>query len=205
MTPSSINEHVQALLARIGSPAEPQYLAVEPVPYAIRNECIAAVTEKIRRDGGSRTMGWQIWQGDIVIEGEMHAVWCAPDATLHDVTPKPDGIDRILFLPDPRLVYAGRQVDNVRLNISGNPVGDDFIRATEGLFRLMNKGERASQETVSLSPDDLFLMQFLVNMQSGTQQMVHQYLGPSVLCLCGSGDAYQSCHRVQLSDALAAI
>ena len=40
----------------------------------------------------------------------------------------------------------------MRLNISGNPVGDDFIRATEGVISALNKGERASQETVSLSP-----------------------------------------------------
>lgn len=205
MTPSSINPHVQALLARIGSPEAPQYLAVEAAPYAIRNECIAAVAEKMRRDGGGRVMGWQIWQGEIVIEGEMHAVWCAPDATLHDVTPKPDGIDQILFLPDPRLIYEGQQIDNVRLNISGNPVGDDFIRATEGLFRLMNKDERAAQETVSLSPDDLFLMQFLVNMQQGTQQMVQQELRPPVPCLCGSGETYEACHRQQLNSALEAI
>jgi hypothetical protein len=202
MTPTSINQHVLALLARIGSPAPPQFLAVEPAPYAVRNECIAAVAEKIHRDRGSRTMGWQIWQSEIVIEGEMHAVWCAPDATLHDVTPKPEGIDRILFLPDPRLAYQGKQIDSVRLNISGNPVGDDFIRATEGLFRIMNKDERASQDTVSLSPDDLFLMKFLVAMQSGTQQMVRQNLGLSAPCLCPSGKAYEDCHRVQLNDAL---
>ncbi len=194
MTPATIDSDVEMLVSRIAPAGKPVYLDIEPEKYAIEKECFPAVAEKIHRDGGTQVLGWQIWKGNMLVEGEFHAVWQSPEGTLHDITPKPRGITRILFLPDPTATYDGASIDNVRINISGNAIADDFILACETLFRLHNHGERAYQQNVHLVDEEAELHELLVQLRNGTYAMVQQGANEDSPCPCRSEKSYRSCH-----------
>jgi len=205
MTPERVDGHIAALVDRVVPGGTPVHLLVEAERFARKNECFPAVAEKIRRDGGQQILGWQIWEGKLIVEAEFHAIWKSPDGLWKDITPKPLFISRILFLPDEKAVYTGAQVDNVRVNVSGNPVVDDFIHANEGKFALLNAGDRAFAQEVRLNPDEDQLLQFLNCMMALTARMGRTGRGIGDPCLCRSGQDYRNCHRAQLQSALATL
>jgi hypothetical protein len=97
------------------SPEKPAVMAVEPQSFAVPSECYSNMGEQIRRVGGSAMYGWQIWDWPAVFtEAELHAVWRAPDGSLHDVTPKVDGDNAIVSLPEPLRTYQGNRIDSIR-------------------------------------------------------------------------------------------
>lgn len=87
MTPVEIDDDVKKLISTVCPDSRPIYLPVEPESYAQVNECFPAVAEKIKRDGGSRVIGWQIWKTNIIVEAEFHALWESPQGELKDITP----------------------------------------------------------------------------------------------------------------------
>ena len=162
-TPESADDpKVMELLAeirRVGGgilpDARPFYVPVIPDPSSEVNDCFVAVSERIAKDGGESIVGWTLRKETrLMMSAEFHSIWKSPAGKLLDVTPK--GIpligesivvptSRILFVSAPEKVYEGKQVDNIRLNISGNPLIDDCIACHEAVFNIMNRGERAHQ------------------------------------------------------------
>lgn len=201
--PELTEPRVTALVDRIVPQGIAIYLAVEPARFAEVNGCFPAVTEKVHRDGGSMVVGWQIWRSRFLLEAEYHAVWRAPDGTLRDITPKALPIDRILFVADPTLTYDGRQRDNVRLNMSDNPLGDQFIAIAEALFAVENRGERAFQSEVTLRDEEAAAHEFLLDLKRTVEVMIIKGLTPTSLCLCRGGLSYQACHGVSVVRAIA--
>ncbi len=62
--------------------------------------------------GGATVLGWCIWERPgINLHATFHTVWKSWNGELIDVTPKPDGEARILFLPDPTLVWEGKRIE----------------------------------------------------------------------------------------------
>ena len=61
--------------------------------------CIPNVLNYALQHGGEIVFGLLIWEAVGAIEGEYHAIWRSPDGWLVDVTKKPDGEKRVLFLP----------------------------------------------------------------------------------------------------------
>jgi hypothetical protein len=120
LIPPEIDDDVKKLILVVCPNSNPIYLPVEPENYAQANECFSAVAEKIKREGGSQILGWQIWKSSIIIEAEFHAIWKSPQEKLKDITPKLLPASKILFLPDPKANYTGAQVNNIYINISGN-------------------------------------------------------------------------------------
>ena len=153
---------LKKLIQIIDPSLKPVYIPVEPETFAKENECFPAVQEKIKRCGGSQMLGWQIWQSDFLIEAESHAIWKSLDEKMVDVTPKyiplnenlrlP--ISQIVFLQDSKKEYDGKQVDNIRLNTTNNPVVDDFIKLAQSEFKILNKGERALKYEINLSVEE---------------------------------------------------
>lgn len=199
MTPKSIDNAVLQLVERIRPGTTPVYLAVESESFATQLECFPAVAEKVRRDGGNCQLGWQIWQGRLLVEGEFHAVWRSPQDELHDITPKPRHVTRILFLPDTAARYDGRQVDNVRLNLSRNALMDDFILAREALFRICNKGERAYLSEFEPTINERHDMAVLDGLLIMTEYMATAGMSKVSPCPCKRGAAYALCHAEDLA------
>lgn len=80
---------------------DPVFISVVEDPNGIHGFCNLSVAAKVKQDGGRPVHGWTIWEMPGALwTAEFHVVWKAPDNTLIDVTPKPDGETSILFVPD---------------------------------------------------------------------------------------------------------
>lgn len=205
MTPEKVDGPVQALIERMVPGGTIVQLPVHTERFAQQNECFASVDEMVRRYGGKRVLGWHIWKGKLIAEAEFHAVWKSPDGQLRDIVPRPLFISSILFLPDEKAVFTGASVDNVRINLSSNPVVDDYIHAHEYKFALLNVGERAFMQEFKLSASEHELLDFLESMIKGTEYMALAGRGIDDPCLCRSGKAYRVCHRPGMDSALEAL
>ena len=139
--PTLTDDNLYDLSSRIDSSEEPRYVPCKPQRGAPINECFPLVEEKVDTEGGKIILGWQIWKGKLLIEAEFHAIWESPNGEWIDITPKSLSFSEVLFVPDPAAVYEGKQVANIRINITNNSLVDDFISFHEATFRIENKGE----------------------------------------------------------------
>ncbi|HDY7790917.1 TPA: hypothetical protein RQK15_004195 [Vibrio vulnificus] len=203
--PNSLDDKwLNQLVTLIGTPSEPRFVGLKKESYSLRNECFPNVDEKVRRDGGSKVLGWQVWQTEYLIEAELHAVWMSPDGALLDITPKPFPISNILFIPDASITYDGSQVDNIRLNTFGNSIVDDLIKVCEAKFLISNKGSRAQEYTLELTDDEAMYWDILQQMQQGIPVMLSQGSTRHQACFCGN-DKYKKCHGKYLSYILSRL
>ena len=200
-TPSAISRPVRNLVDRLVCNGAAEYLTVSIEPYAQINECFPNVAMKILRDGGRMLCGWQIWEWPhVLVEAEFHAVWLSSEGIMVDITPKPQGENRILFVPDPRRVYEGGVVDNVRHAIRDDLLVHHLIKVSEAITRVMNRGERAEQYGCVTVPEHeigpLLAARDLVGASLALGRRDHD------VCLCGSGVKYKRCHARTLELAL---
>lgn len=138
---------VRALCERLVPGAIPVILEVERPPWANVRDCTANVERALDHHGGSIRYGWQLWETipDVMLEAEFHAVWVDPSGALRDITPKDLPFEQSVFLPDPELVYEGRQIDNVRVPLRDDQLVRDFIAAAEAYYEATNRGELADK------------------------------------------------------------
>ena len=203
--PEIADEHVKELTMIICPESKPIYVNVEPESFAEVNECFPAIEKKIERDDGSRVLGWQIWKTKILIDAEFHAIWKSTVGELIDITPKQILFQKILFLPDSKAKYDGVQVDNIRLNISGNRLVDDFIEIAKAIYRMENKGERAFQYEVSFSGSESQIYQNLKKIQAGVYSMIQNGKSRNSPCFCNSRSKYKHCCRELISKQLKSL
>jgi hypothetical protein len=138
---------IRALCKEINPTAKPVYVSVVLRESAIQNECFPNVLARVEQAGGSICLGWQIWEWEnVFIEAEFHAVWLNNEGKFIDITPKDVPTRKILFLPDPKMTYEGKQVNNIRRPLRHDPNIIGFIQACDDEFALRNKGERAYQQ-----------------------------------------------------------
>lgn len=131
---------------RIAPHDVPLRVVHEPLPNQPLLECFRIVPEQIAAHGGKQLTGWAVWETPgVFIEAEFHAVWQQPDGTLRDVTPRPLPFDQILFVPDSRREYAGRQVDNIRQSLVDDRDVVRFLYLAKRRFEILNKGDLADQ------------------------------------------------------------
>lgn len=118
---------------------EPVWVPLCPIPEKPLNECFSIVPEYVATNGGEQYNGWSIWEWPkVLIEAEFHCVWKNPAGELIDITPKSDPIEKILFLPDPKRKYTGRQVNNFRKALTRDKDIDRFIELADRFFIEMN-------------------------------------------------------------------
>lgn len=177
------------------SPERPTVMAVEPQSFAVPGECYSNVEEQVRRAGGSTVFGWQIWDWPAVFsEAEFHAVWRAPDGSLHDITPKVDGDTAIVFLPDPFRTYQGSRIDSIRRPASANQIIGDFIRLCEANFRRFGQTPNGA----TLEGRDADLYQSFELARKFMVDVIVNGANRNSPCLCGSGGRYKNCHENNL-------
>lgn len=182
---------------------KPVFLRVQPRAGAKANGCVEAVNAAINDFGGQIVYGWQIWQTEIITEAEFHAVWRATDGTVLDVTPKAiPGIGHILFAEDPTIRYIGRQIENVRINNTGNALLDDMIQINEARFRMMNAGGRADETRVVLQGEEKEIYAYLGIIQINIETYIKEGGSTATECYCGSGGRYYECHGDDLKATL---
>jgi len=199
VVPKIEDQHLKKLIEIIGIDTQPIYICVKPERNAIVNECFPNVDEKIKKEGGTRITGWQIWKTQNLIEAEFHAIWKSDSNNLLDVTPKQIRVEKILFIEDNEHVYDGSQIDNIRVNISGNTLTDDLISVCEAIFKIENKGFRKFEYKLQLSDREAMVWETLQAMKIGLSLMLHQGLTKHQKCFCGK-DKYKKCHGRFIQD-----
>ena len=201
MTPITPNEddiHLKLIIDRLNLNDKPLSVKVFPEEYSKIDDCFPNVQEKIKLDNGKRLTGWQVWKTEKIIEAIFHAIWESPEGDYIDITPKPFPMSKILFFPDKNKEYQGHQVDNIRINISGNALVDDLITISENIFKIENAGNRAFEYNLRLTGEEATLHDFLTKTKSGILSMLNQGLTKNQVCFCGK-DKYKRCHGRILS------
>lgn len=202
MLPDVTDIKLKRLLKKINSAYEPMYIPVVEEPYALLNECFPNVEKKVSFDGGSIIYGWQIWKTNLFCEAEFHAVWKSYDGILLDITPKDPHVDHTLFVQDDSIEYKGVQIDNIRINNTDNGLVNDLIDIHKALFRIRNKGDRASIYTITLKGEDAKVYQILESFNLKLQAYIQRGGQINSYCFCGSGSNYSECHRRELDSLI---
>lgn len=192
--PNEITEELKLLLSKINSQEKPVYVICKYNNNDPKNECFPLVEAKVKAEGGERILGWQVWQEELIVEAEFHAVWKTPLGEFLDITPKEQHCDRILFVPDSTVIYEGKQVNNIRINITGNSLVDEFISVCDAIFYIENKEERALQYELILEDKEADIYEKLNSAKLMLNYMSLQGFTKNTFCLCGSGKKYKSCH-----------
>lgn len=97
-------------------------------PKFLPNFCFENVLDKCKVDGGTPLYGWAIWKNQLMVEAEFHCVWVSPNGKkIVDVTPQTDGSKRLVFLPDPSMIYQGITVPNIRVPLVNSPSLKNYI------------------------------------------------------------------------------
>lgn len=200
--PEFDNSYFKKLEEMINADFEPIELSCEIEENAKPLDCFNIVAAKVKTHGGKMILGWQVWQTNVLMEAEAHAVWEDKDGKIHDISPKSQNISfpKIVFIEDSRMKYEGKQIQSVRLNITNNGVVDDLIIASRFFFYLQNKGERANYYNLSeiLNQEELREIQTTLDWKTNLQRFAETGNSEKSLCYCGSSKIYKNCHRKQL-------
>jgi len=142
--PKLIKPYVLRFCRSIVPDAAPVYVPCRPLLGAPANECFPLVERQAASVGGERVFGWSVWEWPrVFIEAEFHAVWKQPDGSFLDITPKSLPIPRVLFVPDPKRAYHGRQIDNIRLPLCNDKAVKRFCEVSALIFKELNTGALA--------------------------------------------------------------
>ena len=165
--PATDRPEVRSLCEELVPDIAPVELEINAPPTARAGDCTENVAWVIERHGGKMECGWRLWEiPDVLVEGEFHAIWVSDQGARTDVTPH-SRFNKIIFLPDPSLVYEGRQINNVRRPLSTSPIVRDFISTADRLFEAMNRGDLADAHgEIAVTPEMLRLQQRLASLQA---------------------------------------
>lgn len=143
---SPMSADTQKLCQQVVPYITPIWVQSEPLPGASEKDCFLNVEGHIERHGGTALFGWAIWEvPGVYIEAEFHCIWQDTAGVMHDVTPYPFHLDKVLFLPDNTRVYTGRQIDSVRKALVNARDVIRWLYLAKRRFEIVNTGDLADQ------------------------------------------------------------
>lgn len=163
---------------RVVDNPEPIYVPVSPLDEADLNNCFTIVPAHVSKYGGNQILGWYIWEWPkVIIEAVFHTIWQKPDGSYVDITPKPLCIPRILFLPDQKRRYLGKQVRTICKPLSRDSTIDRLCQLDSLIYDELNRGELAHYHgEVPITP---ILRRYYVE-KFETQNKLQQRYGPNL-------------------------
>lgn len=195
-----ISESTRRMEELIDSDFEQIEVPCLPVSYAEYSHCYSNVEKKILRDGGTIEYGWFISHNAFYAEATHHAVWQNNMGELFDISPlkSPYPCSSIAFIPDDRIIYSGLPIDSVRLNLTDNPVVDDYLLVAEATEHIKACGIRTNRNKITLSDDSALLLEKILTL--GQQLIAFFVIGKNEKneCYCGSGRPYSECHSIEI-------
>jgi hypothetical protein len=198
ISPSEVDVFVNKVLDKNGSDFEPEIIPVIIESFSKTLNCFIDVEEKVKRDGGKVHYGWAIFKSDILCEAERHAVWENEDEELIDITPREFNFEQIMFVSDNDFIYQGQLVDNIRVNLTQNPIVDDFIFVCENLEILYTFGKRIDDDRMIIPPSIVPLIEKYESIKSTLLFFINSGGKPSSKCFCGGQKNYKNCHGLNL-------
>jgi len=122
-TPRRITPPVKRLCKKLVADGMPGFVPVLAAPSAKPNAAYENVEDTIRVNGGEHAPGWLIWEmRGVLLNAERYTCWRSPDGDLIDVSPKPDGEKRILFLEGPEPWDGSRVCPTTYALVDDEPV-----------------------------------------------------------------------------------
>lgn len=203
--PAKDDVFVIRILDKLKVEFEPELVPIQPEPYAKSLNCFPNVEEKVKRDGGRIHYGWAIHKTTILCEAERHAVWENEQEELVDITPTEMLVKHTLFVSDTEgFEYTGQDTDNVRINITGNPVVNDFIRVSETLSKIHAYGTRENSMYIRLPDAACELNHYYEALKNALQGYIYSGGTPKKRCFCQGPDRYRNCHGKSISPRIEA-
>jgi hypothetical protein len=118
---------------------------------------------------------------------------------LIDITPKEYEFAEILFVSDNNdFEYKGQLVDNIRINITNNPIIDDFIVLCEGTEKLYSFGNRINCDQIALPEPIKLIIDRFESLKIHIEMFVNNDSRPTSKCFCGGQKTYKNCHGQNL-------
>jgi hypothetical protein len=186
------------LLGKIGAKYAPEVVVIQPSPDAVLKNCFYNVQRHVSKMGGAVIYGWAIGISPFLVEAEKHAVWQTSSGTLLDITPREPAITSLLFVKDDDFVYTGQYVDNVRLNVTDNPVVDDWISICEGIEVLFSFGHRKNEREIGVPENILPFLKHLEDLKVKYGRYLAAGGHQATSCFCGRPLLYRNCHGADM-------
>jgi len=209
--PTIDDKNLEMLLDKLNAEYDPIRIKVKPSIDSKSLDCTENVARQVKKSGGKSIFGWRIWKSKNLIEAEFHSIWENNKGELIDITPLQPGLKftHILFVEDEALIYEGKQIDNVRLNITQNELVDLFIDSCEAIYKIKNRGERAflhdKDFEQSLTEADIDEIVEYSKIQSALYQYTEMGKDHNDLCFCESGKEIMKCHGKDFKSKIDAI
>ena len=172
----------------------PQYVPLGPYESKDPLECFDAVETWVSEHGGSRLLGWRIWEcSQVYIEAELHAVWRAVDSDLSDISYPYErrGWSQTLFVADPSRVWGGKPVDNIRRALDPHPIVRKFLECGSLKFEAL-KGKKG---LVSFPAEEAAKLMLDPQENQEFAEIVWNRRRRNDPCVCGSSLKFKKCHR----------
>lgn len=137
----------------------------------------------------------------------MSRVWEDTEEDLHDITPKQNKASHILFVEDANLKYGGKQIRNVRVNLTNNRLVDDWFAVRDAISDFNNRGERALLYDLTdiLNYDQREHLIYLKELESMISAILYKKGTRDSLCLCKSRKKFKDCHRIGMESKVKRI
>jgi len=187
------------LLKKSGNKNIPLYVPIKVESYSTINNCFYNVIDKVNFNNGKIIYGWKLHQTRLMVEAERHAVWKSPNGELVDITPDVECQDKTLFLEeDNGWTYKEQYSDNIRINITDNPLVDDFILLCETITKLWQTGKRKSKSEIEILEPVANLIHLLERNKIDIELFILSKNNKESNCYCGSLIKYKNCHGKDL-------
>jgi hypothetical protein len=194
------------LLQILNASNSPQRIPIKAEKYSTPDSCFFNVQDKVSIDKGELIYGWKLHQTEFIAEAERHAVWRSPEGELIDITPDSIKAESILFIEDnTNWEYNGQFTDNIRVNLTGNSLIDDFILLSETITKLWQTGRRKSRDEVEIinKVHDIILL-----LEKDKIERLHFISSGNTReskCYCGRLEKYKNCHGLDLKNVYSEI
>lgn len=191
---------MEQILAKLNTKNPIIEVPVHVESYSQPDSCFFNVLDKVENDGGDIVYGWKIHQSKILLEAERHAVWRSVEGDLVDITPSSKREASSLFVvEDNGWKYDGKFTDNIRINLTNNPLVDDYILLSETITKLYQTGERKSRMGVSILEPVYNLIQLFEMDKQYREAFINAGNSIQSTCYCASGQSYNECHGLNLT------
>lgn len=122
-TPRRITPPIKRLCKKLVDDGMPGFVPVLAASNAKPNAAFENVEDTIRVNSGEHAAGWLLWEmRGVLLNAERYTCWKSPDGDVIDVSPKPDGEKRILFLEGPEPWDGSRVCPTTYALVDDEPV-----------------------------------------------------------------------------------
>ena len=187
-SPTRISTHITAFCKEIDPTKSPVFLPLQLDPQSKPDFCYENVRNYVALHAGDIQHGWIIWElPDVFLQAEFHAVRISPVGELIDITPKVDGENKILFLPDSKRVYNQNLLVESRLKpFTYNKATWYWMWTEHEKHKIKQKHFWNGKVNVQAANAEL---DFLNSTEEGHTPKINR----NASCICGSGKKFKRC------------